>query len=60
MLFSLEPNAAKAYFERALAAAREQNHWELRAAMSMARLWRDQGKRLQAHGLLASVYELVR
>ena len=38
---------AEAYFERALAVAREQQakSWELRAAMSMARLWRDQGKR---------------
>jgi predicted ATPase len=49
---------AKAYFKRALAIAREQNakSWELRAAMSMARLWRDQGKRQQAHELLAPVY----
>ena len=42
-----EPDAAKAeaYFERALAVAREQRakSWELRAAMSMARLWCDQG-----------------
>jgi hypothetical protein len=30
--------------------------WELRAAMSMARLWRDQGKREEAHELLAPVY----
>jgi predicted ATPase len=30
--------------------------WRLRAAMSMARLWRDQGKRNEAHELLASVY----
>ena len=30
--------------------------WELRAAMSMARLWRDQGKREQARDLLAPVY----
>ena len=30
--------------------------WELRAAMSMARLWRDQGKRDQARDLLAPVY----
>jgi predicted ATPase len=55
-----EPNMAKAeaYFERALAVAREQQakSWELRAAMSMARLWRVHGKRLQAHDLLASVY----
>jgi predicted ATPase len=28
----------------------------LRAAMSMARLWRDQGKRGQARDLLAPVY----
>jgi predicted ATPase len=55
-----EPDAAKAeaYFERALAVARKQQakSWELRAAMSMARLWRDQGKRQQAHDLLAPVY----
>jgi predicted ATPase len=30
--------------------------WELRSAMSMARLWRDQGKRDQARELLAPVY----
>jgi predicted ATPase len=57
---SPEPDAAKAeaYFERALAVAREQQakSWELRAVMSMARLWRDQGKRQQAHDLLAPVY----
>ena len=48
----------KRYFERALAIARNQQakSWELRAAMSMARLWRDQGKRQQAHDLLAPVY----
>src|ERR1700693_615235 len=59
-LMSPEPDAAnaEAYFERALAVARAQQakSWELRAATSMARLWRDQGKRDQAHGLLASVY----
>jgi predicted ATPase len=49
---------AEAYFERALAVARAQQakSWELRAAMSMARLWRDQGKRNEAHKLLAPVY----
>jgi class 3 adenylate cyclase/predicted ATPase len=49
---------AEAYFERALAVAREQQakSLELRAAMSMARLWRDQGKRQQAHDLLAPAY----
>ena len=30
--------------------------WELRAAMSMARLWRDQGKSQQARELLAPIY----
>ncbi len=49
---------AQAYFERALAVARAQQakSWELRVAMSMARLWRDQGKRQQARDLLAPVY----
>ena len=55
-----QPDAAKAetYFERALAVARQQQakSWELRAAMSMARLWRDQGKRKEARELLAPVY----
>jgi tetratricopeptide (TPR) repeat protein len=48
-LMSPEPDPAKAEacFERALAVARSQQakSWELRAATSMARLWRDQGKR---------------
>jgi predicted ATPase len=49
---------AEAYFERALAIAREQKakSWELRAAMSLARLWRNQGERDQARDLLAPVY----
>jgi predicted ATPase len=59
-LMSPEPDAAKAeaYFEHALAIARAQQakSWELRVAMSIARLWRDQGKRQQAHDLLAPVY----
>jgi predicted ATPase len=59
-LASTKPDEAKAeaYFERALAVARQQQakSWELRAAMSLARLWRDQGKRQQAHNLLAPVY----
>jgi predicted ATPase len=55
-----EPDAvrAEAYFERALTVARQQQakSWELRAAMSMAGLWRDQGKVQQARELLAPVY----
>ena len=54
------PDAAKAegHFERALAVARQQKakSWELRASMSLARLWRDQGKVPQARELLAPVY----
>ena len=48
----------EAYFERALSVARKQQakSWELRAAMSLARLWRDQGKVQQARELLAPVY----
>jgi predicted ATPase len=59
-LKSPEQVAAKAetYFERALSVARQQQakSWELRAAISLARLWRDQGKVQQARELLAPVY----
>ncbi len=59
-LKSPELNAAKAqeYFERALSVARQQHakSWELRTAMSLARLWRDQGKMREARELLAPVY----
>jgi len=59
-LMSPDRDAAKAeaYFERALAVARAQQakSFELRAAMSMARLWRKQGKRDEARELLAPVY----
>ena len=37
-------------------ASKQAKSWELRAAMSMARLWRDQGKPQQARDLLAPVY----
>jgi predicted ATPase len=48
---------AETLFERALAVARTQQakSWELRAAMSLARLWRDQGKMQEARGLLAPI-----
>ena len=59
-LKSLAPDTEKAenYFEHALSVARDQQakSWELRAAMSLARLWRDQGKPQQARELLAPVY----
>ena len=49
---------AAAYFERALAIARAQQarSWELRAATSLARLWREEHKRQQARELLAPIY----
>ena len=45
-------------FNLALVVARQQQakSWELRAAMGLARLWRDQGKRDEASELLAPVY----
>ena len=57
-LTKLDVAKAETYFERALAVSRQQQakSWELRAAMSLARLWRDQGKRQQARELLAPVY----
>jgi predicted ATPase len=59
-LMSPKPDVAKAEacFNRALAVAREQQakSFELRAAMRMARLWREQGKRDEAREILAPVY----
>jgi class 3 adenylate cyclase/predicted ATPase len=59
-LLSQLPDATKAeaHFERALAVSRQQHakSWELRAAISLAGLWRDQGKTHEARELLASVY----
>ena len=59
-LKSSQPDGVKAvaYFQRALAVARQRQakSWKLRAAMSLARLWRDQGKVQQARELLAPVY----
>jgi predicted ATPase len=53
-----EKAEAEACLERALQIAREQGAkmWELRAATSLGRFWRDQGKRSEAHDLLAPVY----
>jgi predicted ATPase len=49
---------AEACFQQALAIARQQQaqSWELRAAMSLARLWQQQGKRAAARDLLAPIY----
>ena len=58
LLVTPAPRAAEASFRRALTVAREQSArmWELRAAISLARLWRDQNKRTEARDLLAPVY----
>jgi predicted ATPase len=55
---SPDRDAAQAAYMRAIDIARCQHTktFELRAAMSMARLWRDQGKRDEARELLAPVY----
>jgi predicted ATPase len=49
---------AEACLQRALDVARcqEAKSWELRAAMSLARLWQQQGKRTEAWELLAPIY----
>jgi predicted ATPase len=51
-------NAAEQSFHQALAVAKRQSAktFELRASTSLARLWRDQGKRSEAHALLAPIY----
>jgi len=49
---------AETCFHHAIAIAQKQSakSWELRAATSLARLWQQQGKRQEAHDLLAPVY----
>jgi class 3 adenylate cyclase/tetratricopeptide (TPR) repeat protein len=49
---------AEACFQQALAVARRQQAkaWELRTAMSLSRLWQQQGKRDAARALLAPIY----
>ena len=52
------PEAAEVLYRKALGIAREQEAklWELRAAVSLAQLWRHQGRRADARDLLAPVY----
>jgi predicted ATPase len=49
---------AEACFQQALTVSRrlQAKSWELRAAMSLGRLWQQQAKRMEAHHLLAEVY----
>ena len=53
-----DQGAAEASFRKAIEVAQDQaaRTWELRAATSLARLWRDRGRRAQACDLLAPVY----
>ena len=53
-----QPEEAETWLQRALDVARRQEAkaLELRAAMSLSRLWHQQGKRQEAHDLLAEVY----
>ena len=39
-----------------MARGQEAKSWELRATVSLARLWQKQGKRAEAHAVLAAVY----
>jgi len=52
------PEAAEKLYRKALSIAREQEAklWELRAAVSLAHLRCDQGRRAEAHELLAPIY----
>jgi predicted ATPase len=52
------PDEASAAFERAIDVARQQSakSWELRAALGLAQLWRDQGKPADSRNLLAPVH----
>jgi class 3 adenylate cyclase/predicted ATPase len=58
LLLQGHPEAAEELYRKALSIAREQEAklWELRAAASLARLRRDQGRRAEARDLLAPVY----
>jgi len=53
-----DPQQAETCFHQALAIARRQQakSWELRAALSLARLWQQQGKRAKAYDVLGPIY----
>jgi predicted ATPase len=54
----VDPAEAETCLRKAIEVAQRQGArlWELRAATSLARLWGDQGRRAEAHDLLAPVY----
>jgi predicted ATPase len=53
-----QPDAAEEFYRKALSITREQEAklWELRAAVSLGRLWRDQGRQAEARDLLGPIY----
>ncbi len=55
---AVQQGEAEESFHQALAVARRRQakSWELRAAMSLSRLWQQQGKRIEAYELLAPIY----
>ena len=61
MLWQGRTEAAEELYCKALSIAQEQEAkmWELRAAVSLARLWRDQGRRAEGRELLASLRALT-
>jgi predicted ATPase len=58
LLMQDEETEAEVTFRKAIEVARRQQakSWELRAAMSLSSLWQRQGKREEAHKLLAEIY----
>ncbi len=52
------PNEAETYFQEALTSARQQHaiSLEMRAAMSLSRMWLDQGEAVRAEALLRPIY----
>ena len=57
LLAHFRPDLAEACFRRAIDVAREQGArmWELRPATSLARLWQDSGRHIEAHDLPAPI-----
>jgi class 3 adenylate cyclase/predicted ATPase len=55
---SSDVSAAEAYFLQAIETARRQQSkaWELRATMSLSRLWQSQGRSAEAHVALTTIY----
>ncbi len=58
LLATGDGSEAERHYRQAIAVAERQNAklLQLRASISLARLWRDQGKRAEAHDLLALIY----